>query len=133
MHRLSQYGVALAWPVSWRAEPQYMMRFGNSDGFVQVSASSGAPADVVAASVSHPLHPFGTHPTVRHLVVDGRHGFLLIPSRNADQLGLRFDMIVVAYHHPAVIGGFAYSSLVIWVSLSDVRTVARTISFLANH
>src|SRR5438128_9705212 len=66
-------------PKNWKPSPQYSDRtyFGGPDGEVQLSAADGDSAEQVCRQdASHKLKPFGSHPEIKPITVEGHKGCL---------------------------------------------------------
>jgi len=69
--------VAFRYPRDWKPSPQYSDRtyFGGPDGEVQLGASEGgSPEQVCRGEASHKLQPFGSHPQIKPIEVEGHKG-----------------------------------------------------------
>lgn len=90
----STYGISFRFPQEWKqdfgysepyfAPPRQMHTV--SRGFVQLDLIGGEVSSALTSchgAAEHKLHPFGSHPSIRSLKVDGQEACLVMPS--ADQ------------------------------------------------
>jgi len=131
-----RYRVSLAHPAHWEVVPGYDgHRLGAADGFLQLDAANAPEGDIdalAAAAAEHRLRPYGTRPTIEHLVVAGRTARLIVPSDDQPAEMAGEAQFIVAYSEPLVVGEESYDHLVVYGDLAHLREVLTTIQFLAG-
>jgi hypothetical protein len=125
--------VTFRYPKEWKASPVYNDRtyFEGPDGSVQLDASEGdAPVDVCRGAATHHLQPYGAHPVIRSMKVQGRRACLVWPS--ADQGAPWYGELVVEYPQPMEIDGYRYRLLLLNADKNHILEISRTIRFLST-
>lgn len=127
------YNVSLRYPPEWQAAVGAYDRYEGRDGFFGVSAGGGAGvslADMVENEINHPLHPYGTTPTVLELKIDGQAGRLIMPSEDQDPSMHGQAELVVRYPKPVTIGSVSYNYLVFWADRAHIQDLASSVTFI---
>ncbi len=128
-----RYGVTLRYPAAWGTVPGYDgARLGGPDGFLQLDAAQSPNADIDAVAdlaAHHQLVPYGSEPSVLHLVVAGEPARLILPSADQAQEMAGQAQLVVQYPEPRVIDGEPYSFLVVHADAEHLRAIAATLAF----
>ena len=77
------YEVTLRFPEEWKKTPSYdVPHFEGQDGFVHLDASdANNPKQACQLSAEHHLQPYGTHPIIRSMKIDGQNACLVWPSK----------------------------------------------------
>ena len=131
-----RFRVSLAHPAHWEVIPGYDgRRLGGPDGFLQMDAAGAPEGDIDALAVAaaeHRLQPYGTRPTIEHLVVAGRAARLIVPSADQPAEMAGEAQLIVAYPEPLVVGEETYDHLVVYGDLAHLREVLTTIQFPAG-
>ena len=125
--------VAFRYPKNWKTSPVYSDRtyFEGPDGSVQLDASAGdSPQQACRGSAEHHLQPYGAHPVIRSMKVQGRKACLVWPS--TDQGAPWYAELVVEYPQPVEIDGSRYSLLILNADKNHVLEIIRTIRFLSS-
>lgn len=129
--RAQALGVSLVLPAGWSAVPDEPNRWAGDEGFVQIDAATGAPADVVCADqADHPLAPYGVSPTVEAVTIAGVQGCLVLPSD--DQPEEMEDQAMAAFPLPTPVSqdGATYDIGVIYASTDHLRDLVATVDFV---
>jgi len=128
-----RYGVSLYYPATWEIIPGYDgARLGGEDGFLQLDAARAADADIDAVAdqaAHHPLVPYGSAPTIAHLVVAGQPARLILPSADQAPEMAGQAQLIVAYPEPWEIDGQEYAFLIIYADVGHLRAIAATLAF----
>jgi hypothetical protein len=137
------YRLTLCIPPGWRRPTDiYQDRpyFQGADGEFQLDASEGdTPQQICEGSATHHLRPYGSHPQIRSMKIDGQKACLVWPS---EEQGPRADaFIAVAYPRPIkivtpvdqpapvkTIEG-VYTQLQLIGDKNDILAIAKTIRF----
>jgi TolB protein len=123
--------VAFRHPKDWKPSPQYSDRtyFGGSDGEVQLDASEGDnPEQVCRGAASHKLKPFGFHPQIRPIKIEGQKGCIVWGSD--DQGAPYYAELVVPFPRPVEIKGDRYSLLTLYADRKHILDIIKTLKFL---
>src|SRR5271157_5183002 len=76
------YQITFRYPKDWKVDPSVPYAHGD-DGYVKITASGGdTPRQVCQGQAQHKARPFGTHPTIRSLTVQGQPACLVWPSKD---------------------------------------------------
>jgi TolB protein len=129
--------VAFRHPKQWKTSPIYNDRtyFGGTDGAVQLSAAgSGDPQQMCQGLVTHHLQPFGTHPQIRSMKIQGQKACLVWPSKDqALSLGkgrLLEAELIVEYPRPVEIEGNSYGQLTLYADTNHIMEIIKTLRFI---
>jgi hypothetical protein len=124
--------VAFRHPKDWKTSPSYSDRtyFGGPDGSVQLIASEGDdPLLVCRGQATHHLQPFGSHPRIRRMRVQGQRACLVWPSQeqgtNADAL------LTVEFPRPVEDKLGRWTQLMLFADKNHIREIARTLQFIS--
>ncbi len=133
LYRNSQVGVTLRHPRGWRPVQGYLWRVGGQGGYVQLNTLNGAgwtAQQAAAHEASQQLHPFGTSPKITPISAAGESGYLIMPSKDADQPpGPLAAELVLPYPRPQTIDGAQYHFLIMDATASWIRQIAATLRF----
>jgi hypothetical protein len=130
------FAITFKYPSHWELVPGYSDvgdKFAGSDGFFLITAMSGGTIDDVAANeAGHVLQPYGSHPTVESLWVQGQEARLILPS--ADQpLGMEHQSaLIIRYPQPVPVSGYPCDFFVLYADEDHVRTIGETLSFVVT-
>ena len=131
--RSDRYGVNLSYPAGWDWVPGYDgSRLGGREGFLQLDAarsSDGFIDGVAEQAAYHPLLPYGSQPSIQHLVVGGQSARLILPSADQPEEMAGQAQLVVAYPTPLVIAGEAYAFLVVYGDADHILEIAKSLAF----
>jgi TolB protein len=123
--------VTFRYPKEWKTSPVYSDRtyFEGPDGSVQLDASEGdTPQQVCRGSATHHLQPYGAHPQIRSMKIQGQKACLVWPS---EEQGTNSDAeLVIAYPQPIEIEGSGYGLLILYADKNHILQISRTIRFL---
>jgi TolB protein len=131
--------VSLRFPSDWKKDPAYQDRpyFGVEKpsparhGFFQLLAMAGeesTPELVCKGLAEHVVKPFGTHPTVQSMKVQGQDGCLVWPS---DDQGAPWDAaLVFRTPAPMVFGGESYDLLELDADKDYILKIIKTLRFI---
>ena len=125
--------VAFRHPKDWKPSPQYSDRtyFGGPDGEVQLDASEGDnPEQVCRGAASHKLQPYGAHPQIKPIKVDGQKGCIVWPSD--DQGAPWYAELVVPFPRPVDINGERWPLLTLYADKKHFLDIVRTLKFLPH-
>jgi TolB protein len=125
--------VAFRHPRDWKPSPQYSDRtyFGGPDGEVQLGASEGgSPEQVCRGEASHKLQPFGSHPQIKPIEVEGHKGCIVWGSD--DQGAPYYAELVVPFSQPVEIRGDRYSLLTLYADKKHILDIIKTLKFLPH-
>jgi TolB protein len=125
--------VSFRHPREWKPSPQYSdtTYFGGPDGEVQLSASEGdSPEQVCRGAASHKLQPFGSHPQIKPIKVEGHKGCIVWGSD--DQGAPYYSELVVPFSHPVEIKGDHYSLLTLHADKKHILDIIKTLKFLPH-
>ena len=127
----AQDGVSFRYPAHWKHAPEYADRteFEGPEGSVQIAAADGdSPQAVCRANARHKLRPYGEHPHIEILRVQGQPACIIWPS--ADQGAPYYAELVVAYPHPVTIDGNEYKQLLVNAHKNYMRAIVATLKFI---
>jgi len=122
-------------PKEWKPSPAYYDRtyFGGADGALQLSAAGAdTPLKGCQSAATHHLQPFGSHPRIRSLRVQGRKACVVWPSE--DQ-GVNADAeFFVEFPQPIDINGTRYNLLTLYADKNHIFQIIKTLRFISrNH
>jgi TolB protein len=123
------YRVSLHYPSEWKKAAGYDgPRFESQDGFFMLDAAGGGtPQQVCQGSAEHHLHPYGSHPVVQSVKIQGRKACLVWPSE--DQ-GAPWDAeLVVEYPTPVKLSGNLYNLFVLYADKRHILQIMPTLRF----
>lgn len=126
-----QDGVSFRYPSHWQHGAAYSdgTEFEGPDGMVQIIASEGtSPMNVCHGAATHKLRPFGQHPRIQALKVQGQAACVVWPS--ADQGAPHDAELVVAYPHPVTINGNVWPYLIVDADKNHMRAIIDTVRFI---
>jgi TolB protein len=128
-----QYKVSFNYPGTWNQIGGYDYdRYEGDTGFFGASGLGGIELTLDEATknaYSHKLLPYGQHPVIEKLKVDGQPAKLIIPSEDqAAEMKGQAELIVL-YPTPIVIAGNTYKFFVLWADKNNIRTIIPTITF----
>jgi hypothetical protein len=96
-----------------------------------VDAAGGSSLDaLVQNEINHPLHPYGTYPSVENLTVDGQSARLILPSADQPAEMRKQAALLAQYPQPVSINGTAYNFFVLYASEPHIRRMASSVRFL---
>ena len=125
--------VAFRHPKDWKPSPLYSDRtyFGGPDGEVQLGASDGeSPEQICRGDASHKLQPFGSHPQIKPINVEGHKGCIVWGSD--DQGAPYYAELVVPFSEPVDISGHRYSLLILSADKRHILDIIKTVKFLPH-
>lgn len=128
----STYNVTLRYPGAWSKDPRYTLpnqeRYVGPDGFFQVAAASAASLDAAANSeANHPLHPYGTHPTITAFRLNGQDARLILPSSDQPAEMAGQAALIVVSPKPITLGSESYPYLVLWADQGHLKEIESTL------
>lgn len=134
IYHSATYGVTLRYPASWQLDPRYAgpdrQRFDGPDGFVELAATDGQSLAAAADREAHqPLQPYGAHPTISALQLQGQAARLILPSPDQPAPMQHQAALIIQAPRPIVINGQTYPFLVIWADEAHLRAIAATLRF----
>ncbi len=143
------YRLTICIPPGWkRSTTVYKDRpyFERSDGNFQFDAAEGnTPQRVCEGTTTHPLRPFGDHPTIRSLEIDGQRACLVLRSHDerggphADaQVIVKYPRpikIVTSLEQPAPVKSFEgiYGELILNGDEKHILKIAKTLKFQISN
>lgn len=125
---VATFGVSLGHPAGWKAAPGYLKRLQGKSGYVSLNALQGTGLDPRAAAqaqAGQALSPFGAHPQLRAVTVDGQPGYVIMPSG-----GIREAEAVVLYPTAQTISGVPYRYLIVTAPAAQIMPIVRSVRFL---
>jgi hypothetical protein len=132
-YTVNELHVTFRHPRDWKPSPQYSDRtyFGGPDGEVQLDASGGdSPEQVCRGAASHKLQPFGSHPQIKPIQVDGHKGCIVWGSD--DQGAPYYAELVVPFSQPVEIRGDRYRLLTLYADKKHILDIVKTLRFLPH-
>jgi hypothetical protein len=129
------FAVSLEYPAYWQPVPGYgdsttgPTRYGDVNGFFQIGAMDTDSIDKAAANeAEHILQPYGSHPTIENLQIQGQEARLILPS-NDQPNGMQYQSALIV-RYPFV-ASLAWSPryFVLYADASHIRTIAETLRF----
>ncbi len=129
------YRLTIRFPPGWRTNPAYDDRpyFEGTDGHFQLYASEAdTPQQVCQDAATHHLQPFGSHPQIRLMKIQGQKACVVWPSEDQPDKGLHAQgeaELVVQYPRPVYLAGSPYSQLVLVADKNHILEIARTLRF----
>lgn len=124
-------GVSFRYPSPWQHGAAYSDRteFDGPDGMIQIIASEGkSPQTVCRGGATHILRPFGQHPHIRSMKVQGQRACLVWPSN--DQGAPHDAELVVEYPHPVTIKGDSYTQLIVDGDKNHILAIIDSLRFI---
>lgn len=96
---------------------------------VQILPSEGkSPQIVCHGGATHKLRPFGQHPRIRSMKIQGQTACLVWPS--SDQGAPHDAELVVEYPHPVTIKGDPYTQLIVDADKNHILAIIDTLKFI---
>ena len=130
--------VTFRYPKEWKPSPGESDRtsFEGTNGAVQLGAAEGTnPQQVCQSEATHVVQPFGTHPTIRSMKVQGQKACLVWPSKDqALSLGKGRSLeaeLVVEFPRPVEIEGNSYGQLTLYADTDHIIEIMKTLRFIA--
>ncbi len=126
------YNVTFNYPGSWNQIGGYDYdHYEGDSGFFGVSAAGGDVTleEVTREAYDHPLLPYGKHPILENLKVDGQSAKLILPSDDQDKSLKNQAELVVKYPTPVTINGTKYYYFVLWADKTNIENIIPTIVF----
>jgi TolB protein len=118
-------------PKEWKTSPAYSDRtyFGGRDGAVQLDASEGdTPRQVCDGAATHHLQPFGAHPRIQSMKVQGQNACMVWPS---EEQGANADVeLVVQFPRPLKIEGNSYTQLTVLADKNHILGITGSLKFI---
>jgi hypothetical protein len=136
------YKLTLQFPGEWKSHPESgdRVRFemprpprGISRGYFQLDAMSDGSSSLqqhCKGLAEHHLQPFGAHPTVRTMKVDGQDACLVWPSE--DQVAPWDAAVLVEYPAPVLLDGDRWPVLMLDADKDYILGIARSIRFMRS-
>jgi len=124
------FAISLRYPAQWSPAKGDMRRYEGSDGFFTIDAIGNPQAtiDAIAADqAGHILRPYGSHPTIEPLYVQGLEARLILPSADANMGGQA--MLIVRYPQPVQIAGVTYEFFALYADQEHIRAIAESVRF----
>ena len=132
----SAFAVTLEYPADWQPIPGYgspetgEIRYGAINGFFHIGAMDTDTIDqAAAAEAEHKLQPYGSHPTVEALQVQGQEARLILPSDDQPAGMQHQAAIIVRYPQPVNVIGTPCRFFVLYADYPHIRTFAQTLHF----
>jgi hypothetical protein len=128
-----QNKVSFNYPGAWNQIGGYDYdRYEGTTGFFAVTRLGGVSLtldDATKNAYSHPTLPYGQHPVIEKLKVDGQQAKLIIPSEDqATSMDGQAELIV-EYPTPITIAGNTYKFFILWADKNNIRSIIPTITF----
>ncbi|MCM1989857.1 peptidase M56 [Oceanirhabdus seepicola] len=127
------YKMSLKYPAEWKLNPEYFNKYSGTDGFFQISASSGKNLsidDIVKFDVNHLSKPYGTNPNIKKFKIQGVDARLIIPSNDQASEMNNQAALIVTYPKPIVINDTTYSYFVLWADKNHIVEISKTLKFI---
>lgn len=127
------FKVTFNYPGNWNQIGGYDYdRFEGEGGFFGVSGASGEGVSIeemTRLAYDHPLKPYGIHPVLESLRVDGQPAKLIIPSEDQDPSMHNEAQLIVLYPTPVTIDGDTYHYFILWADKDSIKGIIPTITF----
>ncbi len=128
-----QFKVEFNYPGNWNQIGGYDYdRYEGEGGFFGVSGGGGEGVtleQMTRSAYDHPLKPYGVHPVLENLKVDGQPAKLILPSEDQAESMHGEAQLIVLYPAPVTIGGTTYYYFILWADKTNIQTIIPTITF----
>jgi len=127
------FGVALKCPHDWQVTSGYMARLQGKEGYLQLGALQGSAMSPLAAAQAQTrqgMAPFGSHPKLTALKLDGEPAYLILPSTDQSAQWQGESEVVVLYPKAQTIAATPYRYLILIADHGHIRSIAATLQFL---
>lgn len=128
-----QFKVTFNYPSTWNQIGGYDYdRYEGEGGFFGVSGGGNASTtleEMTRNAYDHPLKPYGVHPILENVRVDGQQGKLILPSDDQDPSMKGEAQLIVKYPQPITIAGNTYSYFILWADKENIKNIIPTITF----
>ena len=120
----------MALPRAWREVPEdgALPRFEGDSGFLSLDklrAPSFSLHAACASDAAHPLQPYGLHPSIARLTVDGSSACLIIPSADqASEMDAAAEVLTTDRQPDE------YQFLIVVADEAHIRRIAESIRFI---
>jgi TolB protein len=125
------FAISLQYPADWQPVPGYgspetgEIRFAGINGFFQINSMDADSIDLAAAAeAGHKLQPYGSHPTIEVLQIQGQDARLILPS--SDQ---PYQAALIVRYPPVATLVWSPRYFILWADASHIRTIAETLRF----
>jgi hypothetical protein len=124
------FAVSLQYPADWQpagyGSPETgEIRFAGINGFFHINSMDGDSIDsVAAAEAGHRLQPYGSHPTIETLQIQGQEARLILPS--SDQ---PYQAALIVRYPPVLTIVWSPRYFVLWADPPHIRAIAETLRF----
>jgi len=128
------YDITFRYPRGWKPSPVYSDRiyFGGPDGSLQMDVADGDnPEQICQRDTTHKQRPYGSHPQVRAIKVQGQRACLVWPSVDQEPIAENYAELVVRYPRPVEIDGSRYRLLILNAEKKYLLQIVRSIRFLS--
>jgi TolB protein len=128
-----QLHVTFRHPKEWKTSPLYYdwTYFGGPDGALQLSAAGDdTPQQGCQSAATHHLQPFGSHPRIRSLKVQGQKACLVWPS---EEQGANADAeLFVEFPQSIEVGGDRYNLFTLYADKNHILEIMKTLRFISR-
>ncbi|WBW98259.1 peptidase M56 [Oceanirhabdus sp. W0125-5] len=126
------YKISFKYPAEWKPNPSYFNKYEGTNGFFQISASSGENLsidDIVKFEITHVSKPYGNNPTIKKLTIQRAEARLIIPSNDQGAEMNNQAGLIVTYPKPIKINSTTYSYLILWADKNHIEEISNSIQF----
>jgi len=133
VYRNNDFGISLEHPGGWEVQAGQGTKLAGDDGFFQLSAISGAGANldqIAEGEAHHRLQPYGSAPTIEVTQVQDHDARVIWPSSDQPQSMRGQAALIVAPPWRLEVSGAEYDFLVLWADQTHIRQLAQTLRLI---
>lgn len=127
------FNVLLQYKKDWKPNHNYIEKYEGNDGFFQISAYGGEGLEideVVQNEVKHALKPYGSHPEITKLSIQGQEARLIIPSKDQVHEFHNQAELIVKYPKAIKINQDTYYYFILWADKYNIHELYKTLRFI---
>jgi hypothetical protein len=128
----TDYRVSLQIPASWEPVKGYEDRYGDKEGFVQLSAMGGQGltlAESCDSEANQQLRPYGSKPAITLLSVLNQPACRITPSADQAADMSRQAALIVQYPQAVQISGDTYLFFIMWADEPHLAGLAQSLQW----